>query len=165
VDISGQTFTLSTNENQTRIDICTIIQSQLKENLGMDVKINVMETASYWSFIESNEKELFMTGWGAVGFPDPDNNLYGPLHSSQIPANNTTGYTTEELDRLLEESRTLEDGPERESIVKEIQVLIRNGTPYLTFDNSNNMIGVQNYVKGFDAMPTSHQYYNWVRLN
>lgn len=165
VDLSGKTFVISTNENQTRIDICTIIQNQLKENLGMDVKINVMETASYWSFVETNEKELFMTGWGTVGLPDPDNNIYGPLHSSQIPANNTTGFTTPELDALLQKSRTLEDGPEREKIVKEIQQIVRDATPYVTFDNSNNNIGVQKYVKGFDAMPTSQQYYNWIKLN
>ena len=160
VDIN-RTFTIHVNENQPRIDMATILQSQLSE-IGIKVDIKVMETATYWDFIATGDQEMFISGWGAVGFPEPDNNIYGPLHSSQIPSNNTVFYVNPELDAMLDLSRELQDGPEREQLVIDIQRHIRDNVPYLTFDNPINIIGTQRYIKGFIAMPTSHQVYNSV---
>lgn len=162
VDIS-KSFTITVNENQPRIDLATIVQSQLKE-IGITVEIKVMETASYWNYISTGEQEMFVSGWGAVGFPEPDNNIYGPLHSSQIPENNTCFYNNPKLDEMLDRSRQLSDGTEREELVKDIQKLIRDEVPYITFDNPTNLVGVQKYIKNFVAMPTSHQIYNSVTI-
>ncbi|MCR3955656.1 MAG: ABC transporter substrate-binding protein [Gudongella sp.] len=160
VDLS-KTYTIYVNESQPRIDIATILQSQLSE-VGVNIEIKVMETAAYWDFIASGDQEMFISGWGAVGFPEPDNNIYGPLHSNQIPANNNVFYSDPELDAMLDLSREMSDGPEREELVKDIQKHIRENAPYITFDNPINIIGTQKYIKGFVAMPTSHQVYNSV---
>jgi len=158
---TSKTYTIYVNESQPRIDTATIVQSQLKE-IGLTIDIKVMETAAYWDFIASGDQEMFISGWGAVGFPEPDNNIYGPLHSNQIPANNNCFYSNPEMDAMLDRSRELSDGPEREQLVKDIQKMIRNEVPYITFDNPINMIGTQKYITGFVAMPTSHQIYDSV---
>ena len=164
VDIS-EPFEICTNESQTRIDTATIIQSMLAE-VGIQVDINVMEYAAYSEYTSSvdNDKQMWFSGWGAVGFPEPDNNLYGPLHSSQIPANNTTGYSDPELDKMLEQERNLSDGDEREQLIIDIQKYIRDQVPYLPFDNPTNIVGVRTYVEGFKALPPTDQYYNNVSI-
>ena len=162
VDLS-QTFEIAVNENQTRIDEATIIQQQLAE-VGIKTEINVMETAAYNEYITGSDKDMFFNGWGAVGFPDPDNNVYGPLHSSGIPENNVTDLSDPTLDDMLDRARALQDGDEREQLLYDIQKYIRDLTPFVTFENSTNIVGLQNYVEGFYAVPSSDQYYNFVSL-
>lgn len=160
VDIS-KTFTITANDDQVRIDVATIVQSQLKD-IGIDVEVKVMETAAYWDYIASGEQDMFISGWGAVGFPDPDNNIFGPFHSSTIPEDNSVFYDNPVMDKMLEDSRSLTDGPEREKLIKDIQKLVREDTPLITFGNPINIIGAQKDIKGFIAMPTAHQVYNSV---
>ena len=162
VDLS-QTFEIATNENQTRIDEATIVQQQLAE-VGIQTKITVMETAAYNEYTTGTDKDMFFSGWGAVGFPDPDNNVYGPLHSSGIPANNMCYLNEPELDKMLDEQRAMQDGEEREQLLYDIQKYVRDLTPFVTFENTTNIIGLQNYVEGFYAVSSADQYYNFVSL-
>lgn len=160
VDLS-KTFKIYTNDNQSRIDLATILQSQLKE-VGVNIDIEIMETAAYFDFVTTMQHDMAISGWGAVGFKDPDNNLYGPFHSSGIPDNNSSFYKNAELDEMLDKSRNLNDGPEREALCKDIQKLLRNEAPLLTFDNPINIIGSQKYIEGFEVRPTAHQFFNKV---
>ncbi|WZL72538.1 ABC transporter substrate-binding protein [Clostridiaceae bacterium 35-E11] len=143
-----------TPDRQERIDIAQIVQSQLKE-VGIDTEIKVLEWGAFIDGTTGGEHDMLIGGWGAVGFPDPDNNIYGPLHSDQIPANNYCFYSNPELDSLLDKSRVLPNGPEREKVVKDVQKLIRKEVPYVTFDNTEQIVGVRKYVKGFMPSPAS----------
>lgn len=166
VDITGRKFVITINENQVRIDMAQIIQTQLKE-LGMEVELQVLENATFLDYIKSEaaDEDMFINGWGAVGFPEPDNNIYGPLHSSQIPNNNSGDYSNPILDEMLDRSRELSDGPEREALIKDIQKLIRDEVPFLTISNQYNYVGVQSYISGFVVQPTSQQEYYDVVIN
>lgn len=147
-------LTLYTNENQIRIDMATIIQTQLKE-VGINLEIKVLELATLFDALEAGEQDLTLSGWGAVGFPDPDNNIYGPIHSSGIPGNNYSRYSNPELDALLELQRSLPNGPEREKAVLEAQRLIREETPYICIDVAKQAVGASAKVKGFIITPAA----------
>lgn len=162
VDLS-QTFEVCVNEDKTKIDEATIIQNQLKE-VGVNVEIKVMEYATYLDYTKGNDKQMWFSAWGAVGFPEPDNNLYGPLHSSGIPANNTTQYSDPKLDDMLDKERNLPDGEEREGLIKDIQIHIRENVPYVTLENPENIVGIRKYVQNFKALPPTDQYYNNVSI-
>lgn len=162
VDLS-KTFEISTNESQTRIDEATIIQQQL-EKVGIKTNIKKMESASFIEYMTGSDKEMFFSGWGAVGFPDPDNNVYGPLYSGGIPNNNTTFYSDPTMDKMLMQQRELADGDERKQLIIDIQKKIREDTPYITLENPTNIIAFQTYVKDFHAQAPSDQYYNNVSI-
>lgn len=147
-------LTMIISENQVRVDIATIMQSQLKE-IGINLNIQVLELATMYDAIESGQHDMTITGWGAVGFPDPDNNIYGPIHSSGIPGNNYARYSNPELDALLDLQRSLPDGPEREQAVIDAQRLIREETPYICIDNALQAVGIRSNVKGFVITPAS----------
>lgn len=151
---------LITNESQTRVDTATILQTQLKE-IGINLDIQVLEAATYFDTIATGEHDICISGWGAVGFADPDNNLYGPIHTANIPANNYAYYSNPELDKLLETQRSLPNGPEREAAVIAAQRLIRSEVPYFTVDNPLQAVGVRSNVKGFVTTPaSSHPVYS-----
>lgn len=153
----GEKFSITVVDNKARIDAATIIQSQLSE-VGIDLEIKVIESGTFYDVLQTGEAEFYISGWGGVGFPEPDNNLYGPIHSSQIPANNYCFYSNPELDRLLDLSRYTEDGPEREKIIKDIQKLLRSEVPYITMDNAEQIAGVRSNVKGFVPTPAANHF-------
>jgi peptide/nickel transport system substrate-binding protein len=157
----GVTLELWTDERKDRQDMAQIVQSQLKE-VGIDVVIKVLEAGAFIDGTIKGEHQMYIQGWGAVGFPDPDNNIYGPLHSDQIPQNNYSYYSNPELDKLLDLNRQLPDGPEREKVVKDVQKFIRQEVPYLTITNSEQVIGVRKYVKNFNPTPAASHKVNKV---
>lgn len=159
----SKTYEIAVSENKNYIDEATIIQQQLAD-VGVKVEIKQMEYATYNEYITGTDKDMFFSGWGAVGFPDPDNNLYGPLHSSGIPNNNTTYTDDSKLDSLLDKERSLADGDEREETCIEAQQYIKDLTPYITIANPINIVGYRNYVQGFRALAPTDQYFNNVSL-
>lgn len=155
----GTTYTITISESKPRNDAAQIMQSMLSE-VGINLEIKVLESGTFLDACENGETEFFISGWGAVGFPEPDNNIYGPLHSKQIPVNNTTFYANPELDKLLDASRTTPDSPERETIVKDVQKLIRSEVPYITYANSQQVVGMRANVMGFKPTPAASHFVN-----
>ena len=158
---NGLSLTFYTSESQVRIDTGTIIQTQLKE-IGINLEIKVLEAATFYDAVMNGEHDLAISGWGAIGFKDPDNNIFGPIHSNQIPDNNYCFYSNPELDKLLDAQRVLPNGPEREKAVKDAQKLIRQEVPYITFDNPDQAVGVRSNVKGFVTTPAASHFFHKV---
>jgi peptide/nickel transport system substrate-binding protein len=148
-----------TNEKKARVDMCTIIQSQLKE-IGVDVEIQVLEWGAYLEGIKTGQHEMFMVGW-STQTPDPDMSLYGPFHSSQKGKNNFSYYDNPKVDELLQQGRLMEDSPEREAVYAELQSIIRNDAPWIVMNNGEIVVGVRSNIEGFEPSPFGyHVLYN-----
>lgn len=148
-----------TNEKKARVDMCTIIQSQLKE-VGIDVEIQVLEWGAYLEGIKNAEHEMFMVGW-STQTPDPDMSLYGPFHSSQQGKNNFSYYDNPKVDEMLEQGRVLSDSPEREALYKELQSIIRTEAPWIVMNNGEIVVGMRSNIENFDPSPFGyHVLYN-----
>lgn len=159
----SKTYEIATSESQTRIDEATIIQQQL-EQVGVKTTIKKMESAAFSDYSTGTDKDMVFSGWGAVGFPDADNNLYGPLHSSGIPNNDITYTKDATLDQMLDKERSLPDGDERKDTVLKLQQYIKDLTPYITLENPTNIVGYRTYVENFRAIAPIDQYYNFVSM-
>lgn len=157
--LEGATLKMVVSEAQARIDSATIIQSMLSE-VGLNLDIQVFEAATVSGIIETGDFDLSISGWGAVGFPEPDNNIFGPFHSRQIPVNNYSYYNNPEMDALLEAQRATPDGPEREKLVKDVQKLLRKDVPAVPYANIQQIAGVRSNVKGFMPTPAASHFYH-----
>ena len=107
--------------------------------VGITVEIQSYEAGTFYDMVDAGETEIFLIGFGAVGFPEPDNNIYGPFNSKQIPTNNMGFYSDPEMDKMLEAQRNTSDGPEREQIIKDIQKYLRVNLPVIL----NHKSGIQ----------------------
>lgn len=90
-------------------DTATVIASQLKNNLGVDVQLKPMEWGAYLDANEHKTQSLFHMRWGA-DYLDPQNFLSILLHTSKKvngtedhPENNT-GYNNPEFDKLCDQA-------------------------------------------------------------
>jgi len=122
-------FTILTNQgNDQRLKTAVIVQNRLKA-VGIDVKIRVIEWASFLAqFIDKGKFEAVMLGW-TIG-QDPD--LFDIWHSSKTNPKelNFIGYKNPEVDRLLEEGRSTFDMEKRKRCYYRFQEILAEDQPY-----------------------------------
>lgn len=106
-----------------RVDMCVIIQDQLKK-IGVNVKIKIFEFGSYVSKTALPNKELYFLSWNSSG--DGDVALYPLFHSTQHGApGNRSFYSNPKVDELLDRARVSVDENERTELYKEVQNILQ----------------------------------------
>lgn len=106
-----------------RVDMCVIIQDQLKK-IGINVEIKIFEFGSYVSKTALPNKELYFLSWNSSG--DGDVALYPLFHSTQHGApGNRSFYSNPEVDKLLDEARVSVDENKRTELYKEVQNILQ----------------------------------------
>lgn len=157
---SGFKTTIWTNEKKERVDMATIMQSQLKE-VGIDVEIKVLEWGAYIDGLSKGEQEMFIIGW-TCQTPDPDLAVYSPLHSSKVgAAGNFSFFKNAKVDELIMKGRVMKNSPEREAVYTEIQKEVKAQSPWVFLSNGEQVVGATKNIKGFVPSPFGyHVLYN-----
>lgn len=138
---------------QKRVPQATIFQSQMKENLNIDVKINVVEMGTLSDVASKGKAPIYLMGWS--WYPDPDFFLYQMFHSKQMNAlGNGYGFNSPEVDSLLTKatSETV-DQNERAKIYQEILTLIMKESPRVEATLVEVTAGQSKKVQGFEVSP------------
>ena len=155
-------FTIMTNQgNDQRLKCAQIIQMRLKR-VGIDVKIRVMEWASFLTnFIDKGRFEAVLLGW-TIG-QDPD--LYDVWHSSKTGPKelNFVGYKNPELDRLIVDGRGTFDVEKRRACYYQIQDILAHDQPYTFLYVPDALPVVSSRIKGIEPAPAGimHNLIKW----
>lgn len=155
-------FTILTNQgNDLRLKTAQIIQYRLKK-LGIDVKIRVVEWASFLkNFIDKGNFEAIVMGWTIP--PDPD--LFDVWHSSKTGPKelNFVGYKNQEVDRLIVEGRGTFAQEQRRRCYFRIQEILADEQPYTFLYVPDALPVVQARFRGIEPAPAgiSHNFIRW----
>jgi peptide/nickel transport system substrate-binding protein len=154
-------FTILTNQgNDQRLKTAQIIQQRLR-NVGIDVKIRVIEWASFLNqFIDKGNFEAVILGW-TIG-QDPD--LFDVWHSSKTGPKelNFIGFKNKEVDRLLEEGRSTFDVEKRKRCYFRIQEILADEQPYTFLYVPDALPVVSSRFHGIEPAPAGISY-NFIR--
>jgi len=143
-----------TNERKERIDMATIIQSQLAD-IGINAEIKVLEWGAYLDGLKQKTHDMFLLGWVA-SVPDPEFALSGVFHSSMVGSTNFTYFIDETVDKMMEDGKALPNGPDREKVYVELQKRIDDLCPWVYLHNDEQIVGAQKTVKGFVPSPRGY---------
>ena len=150
-------FTILTNQgNDERLKTAVIIQHRLKA-IGIDVKIQVREWASFLSqHIDKGNFESVILGWTIS--PDPD--LFDIFHSSKTGPRelNFIGYKNPEVDRLLVEGRGTFDVEKRRMCYYRIQDILAADQPYTFLYVPDALPVVSARFRGIEPAPAGITY-------
>lgn len=157
---NGFKTTIWTNEKKERVDMTTIMQSQLKE-VGIDAEIKILEWGAYLDGLSKGEQDMFIIGW-TCQTADPDMAVYAPLHSSKAGSGgNYSFFKDDKADELIMKGRTMKDSSERENVYKELQKEVKDQAPWIFLSNGEQVVGASKNIKGFKPSPFGyHVLYN-----
>jgi ABC-type transport system substrate-binding protein len=96
------------------------IVARMIEKLGIKVNSRTTRGDVYQEKLLKGQHQFILYGWFA-DYPDPENFvflLYGP---NKRPGPNSSNYENPAYDRLFEKMRSLNDGPERAALIKQMR--------------------------------------------
>lgn len=150
-------FTILTNQgNDLRLKTALIVQQRLRA-VGIEVKIRVIEWASFLkNFIDKGDFEAIILGW-TIG-QDPD--LFDVWHSSKTGPKelNFVGFRNAEVDRLLEEGRGTFDLEKRRQAYWRIQDILAEEQPYTFLYVPDALPVVSARFRGIEPAPAGIMY-------
>ena len=101
---------------------------QWKINLGVNVNIRQIDSASFFADLDLNKMQMYGIGW-IMDYPDPENILDLKFHSKS--AENNENYSNFEVDNLLEKARIETDSLKRVEYYQEAERMIVRDVPWI----------------------------------
>lgn len=152
---NGLKTTIWTNDTQVRIDIATIMQSQLKA-VGVDASIQVVEWGTYLKKVEDKSLDIYILG---ISAPTGDGDaLWNQFHSTSHFSGNTAHFKDTYVDKLLDESRLKTDRAQRLAALKAVHQEIVNRAPWIPIAHVEYITGLRSNVVGYKNHPTGINY-------
>ena len=101
--------------------------------LGIELVIRSTDYNRFQEKVRNGTGQVFMWGWNA-DYPDPENFLfllYGPNGKVEHQGENAANYSNPEFDRLFNEMRFMDDGPERQAAIDRMVEIARIDAPWI----------------------------------
>jgi len=115
---------------------------------GIIIKPSFQTFSAYLQRVESGNFQIAISGWQA-DYPDAENFyqlLYGP---NKAPGPNSSSWANAEYDRLFDQARFMDNGPERYALFAKMHEIIREDVPVI-FVWSDIAVGLhQKWVRNF----------------
>jgi len=113
--------TLMVGDSQSESLSSQFVQEQIKRNLGVDIKIESLEGATYQDRFLSSDFQVTLGGWSA-DYADPENWL--PALWSTDAGNNISLYSNTEFDDLMEQAAAELDPEARADLYVQGEVIL-----------------------------------------
>ena len=134
--------------NDTKLRAGQVIQSCLKENLGIDVTLESMDLATYLDVTSTGDYQAAIGGYTSstmLGY------CQGVYHSSAINASNKTRTNSPEIDALIEEVQTTLDPEANAEVVTRMSIAVNEECPQVPLWMENNTRAYNSDLKGFNC--------------
>lgn len=132
--------------------VAEFLQKSFAE-IGVTAEIVTYEWATYLDKAANGEADAFILGWtGTNG--DADDFIYSLWHEGNIGSLNSTQYANEELNKVLEEARTITDQEKRNELYRQAQEIMHEDPPIIPLVHPTPILAAKANIKGFDPHPT-----------
>ena len=100
--------------------------------LSIQLEIRGTDYNRFQEKVRKGAAQIFVWGWNA-DYPDPENFLF-LFHSAQSRAKfqgeNAANYANSEYDRLFEEVKHMENGPQRQALIDRMMAILQEDAPW-----------------------------------
>jgi oligopeptide transport system substrate-binding protein len=133
-----------------------------KDNLGIDVKIQQAESATFFGDIDQGRYQMFHLGW-IMDYPDPEDVLDILFYSKS--RQNNTRYNNPDVDSKLEQARVETDTEKRLGLYQDVEKTLVQQAVWMPmfFDKTHAL--VKPYVKNFTFPPMVIERYRDVEVD
>jgi len=121
-----------------------------KDNLGVDVKIQQAEDATFYSDLDAGRYKMFEVGW-SMDYPDPED-ILDILFNSTSKQNNSR-YSNPDVDAKLAQARTETDTEKRLALYQQVEKQLVTDAAWIPLIFGADFALVKPYVKGLEFPP------------
>ncbi len=107
-----------------------LIFEEALSDVGIELKIDQKDWAGWARDMDEFNFDITWAPWGAVPFKDPET-MWHSSTAELKSSNNITGFKNERVDELIEQTREIFDVEERHEIIREIDQILFEETPYI----------------------------------
>ena len=107
----------------------TIWKEDLRK-VGIDLKLELVTWPTLMKKLQNKEFVLMFIGWGGALNPDP-HSMWHSQFLHQKHGSNLSGFTAQELDRLLVKSGTMFDRQQRQQLFHRMDEILFNNHPFI----------------------------------
>jgi oligopeptide transport system substrate-binding protein len=103
------------------------------QKIDIQLEFRTSDWNRFQEKIRKGNTQLFFLGWNA-DYPDPENFmflLHGPQSVAKVGGENKANYANPEFDRLFEQMKNMENGPERQRIIDRMVAVLRQDAPWV----------------------------------
>ena len=158
--VSNPSFTLMTPTTSDAQKIAQVVQSMVKE-AGFDVKIQSTEFATSLNMADKGDFEAYVLAWS--GRADPDGNIFS-FDGCKQPLD-YAGYCKQEVDDLLNRSRTTLDPSERKKIYAELAAIVLKDRPIVHLFHRHWLWAHTTKLSGLRTIPDGLVRVQGLRMN
>lgn len=152
LDKDGQDFRfeiLLTNASVDGERICTLFQEELRR-AGIEMRIRQLEWASMLEKVDTRTFDAVVMGWSV----DPDADPYQLWHSSQVEkGSNYVGFTTPEMDEIIETGRVTFDQAKRQKLYRRFHEIMHEEQPYTFLFSPQALVAYDKRFRGVEITP------------
>lgn len=149
----GFETTLYLSDKEVDTKIATVMQGMLAQ-VGIRVDLQVIEWGSYLKKTAEG-LPMYILGWTTVT-ADADNGMYSNFHSSAWGSQgNRMFYKNDRVDELLDMGRSEYDPEARVKLYQEASQIIHDEAAWDFLAAEQAMVGMRDYVEGFEPVPTT----------
>jgi peptide/nickel transport system substrate-binding protein len=146
--VPNPTVTLMTPTTSDAQKIAQVVQAMVKD-AGFDVKIQSTEFATSLDLADKGQYEAYVLAWS--GRADPDGNIFS-FDACKQPLN-YAGYCKQEIDDLLNKSRTAGDLAERKKAYDQIAAVALKDRPIVYLFHRHWLWAYTAKLSGFRTVP------------
>jgi len=121
-----------------------------KDNLGVDVKIQQTDQATFYQDLDKGQYQMYTSGW-IMDYPDPEDVLDILFYSTS--RQNSSHYSNPQVDGLLVQARTEPDTNKRMALYQQVEQIILGDAPWIPLYYGRDHAVVKSYVKDFLLPP------------
>jgi len=134
-------------------EMATFIQDNLRD-VGINATIVTEDFVTWMDTIRSPENDLTVMSWNITP-AEPDNLINSVLSQASLPPGfNTSYWSNDEVESLLEIGRSSVDPEEVTETYHRIQEIVMEEAPIVPVCHRQQLFGVSKRVQGFAAIPS-----------
>ncbi len=100
--------------------------------LGIQLEVRATDNNQFQDKVRKGQYQVFWLGWNA-DYPDAENFLfllYSKAGKTLYDGENTANYNSPEYDRLFEQMKVLEDGPDKQALIDQLVAITQQDMPW-----------------------------------
>lgn len=138
------------------------VKSELLK-VGINVKVALNNFPAFLEKARQGKLQFWQDGW-ALDYPDAENVLQLLITRNHAPGPNSTFYSNPKFDSLFAKLRVLPNGPEKDSLMREMEEIILDELPWVMQYYSRNYILYHDRLNNYRHSDLIYNNFKYLRL-